>query len=163
MKTSARPCCRARRDCAVQISKSPFSNGIIFRTAPPASIGALVGKRIRWSGKCPKNMTAKYMSPMTSNFQAVEKFLASHLFSPRNTRIARKEADQEGHQKVFHPSSAEIFRVLSGVSWAKDDCDEATSRQSPRSADHCCCGLGRKRDMIASSTITTNASAPQKM
>src|SRR6267154_5537998 len=71
MKTSARPCCRARSDCAVQISKSPFSNGIVFRTAPPASIGALVGKRIRWSGKCPKNMTTKYARPITSNLQTV--------------------------------------------------------------------------------------------
>src|SRR5437763_7972253 len=30
-------------------------------------------------------------------------------------------------------------------------------------AHHCCCAFGRKRDTIASSTITTNANAPQKM
>lgn len=58
----------------------------------------------------------------------------------------------------------EIFRVFSRVSWAKDNCDEQQRRENRRkSTGHCCCALGRKRDMIASNTITTNASAPQKM
>src|SRR5262245_980024 len=74
MKTSARPCCCVRLDCAVQISKSPFSKGIVLRTAPPVLIGDLVGKRIRWSGKCPRNISAKYTIPATRNFQAVGTF-----------------------------------------------------------------------------------------
>src|SRR2546429_10008958 len=94
----------------------------------------------------------------------LEQFLASHFFSPRNTRSTRKEVDKEGDEKVCRRSSTEIFRVFSRVSWAKGNCDEKQRRgKRLKSADHCCWALGRKRDMIASSTITTNASAPQKM
>src|SRR5262249_16252036 len=45
----------------------------------------------------------------------------------------------------------------------EDNRDQNQRREIRKPADHCCCGLGRKRDMIASSTITTNATAPQKM
>jgi len=48
----------------------------------------------------------------------LEQFLASHFFSPRNTRSTRKEVDKEGDKKVFRRSSTEIFRVFSRVSWA---------------------------------------------
>jgi hypothetical protein len=76
--------------------------------------------------------------------------------------------ERKSTNKVMKRYSAdlrpEIFRVLSRVSWAKDNCDEKQRRDNRRkSADHCCWALGRKRDMIASSTITTNANAPQKM
>src|SRR5436309_423487 len=101
---------------------------------------------------------------VTATSKPVEEFLLSHLFSPRNTRSTRKEVDKEGYEKVCRRSSTEIFRVFSCVSWAKDNCDEKQRRDKRfKSADHCCCVLGRKRDMIASNTITTNASAPQKM
>ena len=81
----------------------------------------------------------------------LEQFLASHFFSPRNTRSTRKEVDKEGDEKVFRRSSTEIFasfRVFRGLSLKSD-------------IDHGCWDLGRKRDMIASRTITTRASAPQ--
>src|SRR5262245_40222205 len=106
MKTSARPCCCARLDRAVQISSSPFSKGIVLRTAPPASIGALVGKRIRWSGKCPKNISAKYTIPATRNFQAVGKILGFTSL-----------------QRLTVPISRYDFRGFSRLWWAKDAWD----------------------------------------
>src|SRR6266487_2655636 len=94
----------------------------------------------------------------------LEQFLASHSFSPRNTRSTRKEVDKEGDKKVCRRSSTEIFRVFSRVSWSKGNCDEKQRRDKRlKSTDHYCCAFARKRDMIASSTITTNASAPKKM
>jgi len=50
-------------------TKRPVLNDL--RTALPASMDALAGKRIRWSGKCPKNMRAKYAKQTTSNRQPV--------------------------------------------------------------------------------------------
>lgn len=52
----------------------------------------------------------------TSN--PVEQFLASHFFSPRNTRSTRKEVDKEADEKVSVDLRPEIFRVFSRVSWA---------------------------------------------
>src|SRR4029077_861672 len=51
----------------------------------------------------------------------LEQFLASHFFSPRNTRRTRKEVDQESDEKVFHRSRPEIFasfRVFRGPTLA---------------------------------------------
>src|SRR4030095_17147906 len=143
LKTSAWPCCCARLDCAVQISSSPFSKGIALRTAPPAPIGALVGKRIRWSAKCPKNMKAKYARPNTSNPHPFGTILGLTSLQPTKHM---KEIGPEGDEQVF-------CRSRRRLSWIKDNCD----------VYHCCCCFGRKRDMIASSTITTNSSAPPQM
>jgi len=58
----------------------------------------------------------------------LEQFLASHSFSPQNTRSTRKEVGKEGDKKVCRRSSTEIFRVFSRVSWAKGNCDEKQRR-----------------------------------
>src|SRR5204863_8790434 len=74
--TSGLPLARARRDCAIHTSNCPFWNGIDFWTAPPALIGVLVGNKIRWSGKRPKNITAKYTMPIASNRQGGGRILS---------------------------------------------------------------------------------------
>jgi hypothetical protein len=42
---------------------------MVFLTAPPELIGVLVGNKIRWSGKRPKNITAKYTIPIATKRQ----------------------------------------------------------------------------------------------
>src|SRR3954447_3022047 len=69
---------------------------MVLRTAPPGSTRAVVGKRIRWSGKRPKIITAKYATPMTSNLQAAGAIPSLTIVYPRNTRSTRKEVAQEG-------------------------------------------------------------------
>jgi hypothetical protein len=66
MYTSALLLDRAAWDCAIHNSNCPFSNGIVFLAAPPALIGALVGNKIRWSGKRLKNIASKYTIPIAS-------------------------------------------------------------------------------------------------
>jgi hypothetical protein len=91
-----------------------------------------------------------------SNLQPVGRILALTFVCPRNTRITRKEVNYEPVDRNF--------RVFSRVSWAKNNSDRKQRRDGRgKSAGHCCWALGKKRDMIASSTITTSASAPQKM
>src|SRR5215471_14664329 len=83
---SALPLVRANWDCAIHISNCPFSNGMVLRTAPPALIGALVGNKIRWSGKLPKKITSKYTMPIAAKRQDVGITLGLTSVSPRNTR-----------------------------------------------------------------------------
>jgi hypothetical protein len=67
--------------------------------------------------------------------------------------VHERKSTKKVMQRSFVDLRPEIFRIFSRVSWAKDKSD----------IDHGCWDLGRKRDMIASRTITTRASAPQKM
>src|SRR5215472_7805780 len=105
MNTSARPCCCARRDCAVHISSSPFSKGTAFRMAGPASIGATVGKRINRSGKRPKNIIAKYKIPITSKRQVGGRILGLNILQ------ATKHTNHEKGSEVRRLSNSVAVHV----------------------------------------------------
>jgi hypothetical protein len=74
--------------------------------------------------------------------------------------ISLAHETQELHERKSAKKADEIvirdrrlkFSRLLECFVGQDNCD----------AHHCCCAFGRKRDTIASSTITTNANAPQK-
>src|SRR4029077_4016034 len=74
---------------------------------------------------------------VTATSKPLEQFLASHSFSPRNTRSTRREVYKEGDEKVCRRSSTEIFasfRVFRGpiLSFPRGACRLGEESQDSR-------------------------------
>ena len=110
-------------------------------------------------------MTTKYAEAKYEQLPSRRNNSSPHILLAHETHeVHERKSTKKVMKRYSVDLRPEIFRVFSRVSWANDNGDEKQRPDNRRkSAGYCCSALGRKRDMIASSTITTNPSAPQKM